>query len=659
MEDFNIDWSNPMAMFANNTHSQSHSADDVDDGQDSFCGTDTNTNGRLDGQLAPSVSILHSPSHAASAAWRVDWQASLMGEAGVGGWTDFQQAVEQRPPEPVSQLDAAKKLENQKRAEMLRARLVAMRQNTPAKAILPSAPAAPDNAPTDTPTKLSSKPSPIPVPASLRQHSTGSQQQRQQSAEFQQQQKTRVESQEKMADSDLEALLTAGKAQADAEMAATQKQESMLVPAENKAQHQDSTSSSRRPEVETAGAEAVEQHEEHPTTDASPSTDLAGSYYTDLAAWLDMTGYHDVEYRNSRLRTYKERKALEKEAARIAEKLEKLRQAEQAEMEQMRIGTPNVNRPNMAPPPLPQYLPNGQTTPQQINGTKRARSPESIPVAKRQREEDGFRIRGAKDSPDLRPNSARRGGRSPSPGYDRRVTYADARRLSSLDDRDPRSSRTRDPSLDRRAQYYRRDDDHYSPHHARASSGTFNGLRSDRTTSREIASNHRPSAGLDLQKGGVRYFILKSWNHQNVEEAQRTNIWATQQKNEETLTDAFKTARRVILLFSVNKSMAFQGYALMTSAPDPRIQKPSFTAKLNWETSPAFTLRWLAKTPIHFKLVGHIKNTLNFDEERGEPHAVLVGKDGQEVSPEAGRGVVQILDDAEVDAKGGGNGKRL
>ncbi|KAM3416994.1 hypothetical protein BST61_g8577 [Cercospora zeina] len=622
MEDFNIDWNNPMAMFANNTHTQSHTADNVEDDEDSLDGTNNNTNGRLNEQL------------------------------GSG-------AVYQKPTEPMSQSDAAKKLENQKRAEMLRAKLVAMRQNTPAKATPPPALAPANTAPTDTPTKSSSKPSPIPIKVSQRQQSIGSQKEQQRSAGSQQLLQIRAESQEKMADSDLEALLTAGKAQADAEMAATKQKELMLVPAENKALHKTNNSSSR-PDVEAAGVEAAEQPAKHQTTDASPSTNLAGSYYTDLAAWLDMTGYHDVDYRNSKLRTYKERKTLEEEAARIAEKLEQLRQAEQAEMQQMRIGTPNVSRPSMAPPPLPQYFASGQTTPQQINGTKRARSPESTPVAKRQREEDGFRIRGAKDEPDLRPSSARR-GRSPSPGYERRVTYPEARRRSSIDDRSSLSSRTRDPSLDRRTQYYRRDDDRYSPRDgprdARLSSGTFNGPRSDRMTGREIASNYRPSAGLDLQKGGVRYFILKSWNHQNVEEAQRTNIWATQEKNEETLTDAFKTARRVILLFSVNKSMAFQGYALMTSAPDARIQKPSFTTKLNWPTSPAFTLRWLAKTPIHFKLVGHIKNTLNYDEDRGEPHAVLVGKDGQEVSAEAGRGVVQILDGAEVDAKGG-KGKR-
>lgn len=146
---------------------------------------------------------------------------------------------------------------------------------------------------------------------------------------------------------------------------------------------------------------------------------------------------------------------------------------------------------------------------------------------------------------------------------------------------------------------------------------------------------------------GIRYFMIKSWNYENVLAAQRDNLWATQQHNTELLTTAFQNSRYVILLFSVNKSMAFQGYALMTTAPDPQLPKPASAGKLNWKTSPAFKLRWLGTTPVHFRRVGHLKNRMNLDE-RGEERAVLVGKDGQEVSEEAGMGVVWVLDEAEA-----------
>lgn len=87
----------------------------------------------------------------------------------------------------------------------------------------------------------------------------------------------------------------------------------------------------------------------------------------------------------------------------------------------------------------------------------------------------------------------------------------------------------------------------------------------------------------------------------------------------------------------------------MTSGPDPSLPLPRFTKKLNWATSPAFTVRWLATSPVHFRHVGHLKNTMNMDDKTGQPHAVLVGKDGQEISQDAGMGVAWCLDEAEVD----------
>lgn len=40
-----------------------------------------------------------------------------------------------------------------------------------------------------------------------------------------------------------------------------------------------------------------------------PVTDFTHAYYTDLLLWLEVTGYHDIEYRNSQLTNIKERKS--------------------------------------------------------------------------------------------------------------------------------------------------------------------------------------------------------------------------------------------------------------------------------------------------------------------------------------------------------------
>ena len=85
----------------------------------------------------------------------------------------------------------------------------------------------------------------------------------------------------------------------------------------------------------------------------------------------------------------------------------------------------------------------------------------------------------------------------------------------------------------------------------------------------------------------------------------------------------------------------------MTSPPDLRIPRPTFARALNWKTSPAFRIAWISTTPVQFRYVGHLRNILNRDE-LGEPRAVLVGKDGQEICEKAGAGVVRMLEDAEA-----------
>ncbi|KAA6415198.1 MAG: YTH-domain-containing protein [Lasallia pustulata] len=89
---------------------------------------------------------------------------------------------------------------------------------------------------------------------------------------------------------------------------------------------------------------------------------------------------------------------------------------------------------------------------------------------------------------------------------------------------------------------------------------------------------HAGSTSLDLKAGDSRYFIIKSWNYDNVKAAQMDGTWATQEHNLEKLTEAFNTCRNVILVFSVNKSAAFQGYVseciLLLGSQEPGYSPP-------------------------------------------------------------------------------------
>lgn len=413
-----------------------------------------------------------------------------------------------------------KAAENKKKAEQLRAKLLAQRQNTPRQ----NTPARVASSHSQTPpkpvqrTETPARPAPTPSAALSKtpnKMATGLPQPGKRAPPS-----TAAEPSTKMSAS-LEALLEQGKALADkktAELAAATIASAKSAPSsrtsggpakQNDTVEQEEAQSCSRP-----ARQQQKQQQELPEQPASKRpTNLSDTYYADLPAWLEMTGYHDVDFRTAKLRTHKERKALEEEAARINERLEKLRQTEQEEMQQMRMATPMSVR-NMAPPPLPSTLPVEKVEKSAIartNGVKRGRSPAdtaSVKIARRREESGGFRIRGANDSPtEARPPS-RRAASPVSPGLERRISYPDIRRRP-IDDRT--GTRSRDPSLERRQSYYRRDGeppsryDRYDPRDAPRDppsrlnySSTNNGPR----TARPPPPSYRGSAPLDLRKGG-------------------------------------------------------------------------------------------------------------------------------------------------------------
>jgi YTH domain-containing protein 1 len=144
----------------------------------------------------------------------------------------------------------------------------------------------------------------------------------------------------------------------------------------------------------------------------------------------------------------------------------------------------------------------------------------------------------------------------------------------------------------------------------------------------------------DVQDGPVRFFLLKSWNYENIATAQREGTWATQTKNEDTFVEAFKTCSHVIFFFSANHSKAFQGYARMQGLPGERgVNQPSWVKNLHWPTTAPFKLRWIVKEETPYRAVGNLKNPLN------ENLAIFVGRDGQEIPEKLGHQLCDIIDE--------------
>lgn len=395
-----------------------------------------------------------------------------------------------------------RKKENQRKAELLRAKLIAQRHFTPSGAASGS----------NTPLKSMAAPSePKAEPEA-----------------------EKTEALEPSSDIfGLESLLAEGRAAAEAKMREQASAQPKLP-----------TTAQKPPETQKSTTEPGTQNAS-PTTDqltaAEPqrptwAAKLTDAYYADLEIWLEITGYHDVEYRNSKLHTYKERRELEREAARIQERLQKLKEAEQANIVSIRTSKPpSTPAPQRHPPALPAVMPSGDasnvrqtpvaTPTPASNGVKRARSPEPVLAEKSTRAKldqtmgsNGFRIRGANDSPEVR---------RPSPaGLERRISYPDARRRSAGK---ANGDSSRDASLERRQNYYKpeaappaltpgppygrdryagsyadREIDRGYDNRSRAGFSSVNRPTADggRGGYRDYPQPYRGSAGLDLRRGG-------------------------------------------------------------------------------------------------------------------------------------------------------------
>lgn len=173
---------------------------------------------------------------------------------------------------------------------MLRAKLLAQRQNTPSKAASRSS----------TPAQVQSQPVPPQAPAVLPQPL---QPQSQTNNTFKEEVKQKPEESNNIGS--LEALLDEGKALADAKTAAFAANVSTTTvttangPSKSKIDRKQNAETHHKPTNTNARQEpacGTEEHPKHPTN-------LSDSYYTDLPAWLEVTGFHDVEFRDSKLST--------------------------------------------------------------------------------------------------------------------------------------------------------------------------------------------------------------------------------------------------------------------------------------------------------------------------------------------------------------------
>ncbi|KAI0702255.1 YT521-B-like domain-containing protein [Cytidiella melzeri] len=103
-------------------------------------------------------------------------------------------------------------------------------------------------------------------------------------------------------------------------------------------------------------------------------------------------------------------------------------------------------------------------------------------------------------------------------------------------------------------------------------SGHSNSSESYASTSSSMLQQHFPK----------RYFILKSLSQFDLDLSVEQGVWATQKHNEGILDQAYRTSKDVYLIFGVNKSGEFYGYARMAGPVLKGHGEPGSDRRVSW-----------------------------------------------------------------------------
>ncbi|KAL8556986.1 hypothetical protein ACS0TY_004455 [Phlomoides rotata] len=174
--------------------------------------------------------------------------------------------------------------------------------------------------------------------------------------------------------------------------------------------------------------------------------------------------------------------------------------------------------------------------------------------------------------------------------------------------------------------------------------------RSNEETSHSAAEEQVHSCGRvgtpsEIKKdrlNNTRYFIIKSLNHQNIQLSIKQGIWATQVMNEPILEEAFQNSGKVILIFSVNMSGFFQGYAQMMSSVGWR--RDNIWSQGSGKNNPwgrSFKVKWLRLHDLSFQRTLHLKNPWN------DFKPVKISRDCQELPQDIGEALCELLDEGD------------
>lgn len=149
------------------------------------------------------------------------------------------------------------------------------------------------------------------------------------------------------------------------------------------------------------------------------------------------------------------------------------------------------------------------------------------------------------------------------------------------------------------------------------------------------------NSGVEAQRANCaspfRYFVIKAGQLKNIDPSVVHKMWAFLPTTQNRLIQAFKAGKSVILVFSIQGSGHFQGYARLVSETPVTGDIPLDLSGTHSLSTP-LPIEWIKRGNIPYHATRHLFNPYN------DYAKVQTSRDGQEIEPTVGEALCQLWD---------------
>lgn len=139
-----------------------------------------------------------------------------------------------------------------------------------------------------------------------------------------------------------------------------------------------------------------------------------------------------------------------------------------------------------------------------------------------------------------------------------------------------------------------------------------------------------------MVSGHQRFYVIKAGTHRAVDVSVSTGLWALGAATDRKIQAAIREGKEVVLVFSVQGSGHFQGYAVL-QGPASNMNWPSDSYGAN-SGGRCYFIEWKHRCNLPFQSTRHLVNPWN------ENQNVQVSRDGQELEPSVGEALCRLWD---------------